>query len=121
MTALEIVVLCGLGALALIGIVGSLRLGGKNVEWKDPYKREVINIRSVNIYPGQALTLWMNMRRESEEREAVQVELRVTPSGRVEIFTTLSRVQILDLDEWTDEPAADRTIAEAEAREKEGA
>lgn len=46
-------------------------------------------VDALNIYPGQALTVWLNAYDKcGEKREAVQVELRVKPGeyGRREIF-----------------------------------
>jgi hypothetical protein len=53
---------------------------------KKPYKFERIDFEDLNIYPGETLTVWMNMARRNEERTAIQVELRIQEDGTPEIF-----------------------------------
>lgn len=74
------------------------------MNWQTPIKSEQIKVENLNIYPGECFTLWMNKHGRSGEREAIQVELRVTPAGRPQIFTTLSEAQVADFKDWTWEP-----------------
>lgn len=48
-----------------------------------------VEVDSINLYPGQTITIWMNGFHQYEnKREAVQVELRVVPGqyGKHEIY-----------------------------------
>lgn len=74
------------------------------MNWQEPFKDMQIKVDNLNIYPGECFTLWMNKHGRSGEREVVHVELRVTPDGRPQIFTTLSEVVIGDFKAWTWEP-----------------
>jgi len=74
------------------------------MNWQTPSKTERIKIDDLSIYPGECFTLWMNKNPRSAEREEVQVELRITPDGKPQIFTNLVEVQIVGFKNWTLEP-----------------
>ncbi len=74
------------------------------MKWKNPWKNETIEMGDINVYPGECLTVWLNHASRSGDRDAVQVELRVTPEGRIDIFTDLSKVGFMDWNDWHDDP-----------------
>ena len=53
---------------------------------RTPYKHIMVKFDGINVYPGETLTVWLNKGRRNEERDAVQVELRITEQGKPEIF-----------------------------------
>ena len=53
---------------------------------RTPYIFRTIELDDINIYPGETFTVWMNKSGRCQERESVQVELRVTNDGTPELF-----------------------------------
>ena len=51
-----------------------------------PEKRVDVPVDSIDIYPGQVMTVWGNTLPENCERSACQIEMRVNKYGTVEIF-----------------------------------
>jgi hypothetical protein len=51
-----------------------------------PRKMVHVPIDSIDIYPGQVITVWGNTLPERNERLACQIEIRVNKHGTVEIF-----------------------------------
>ena len=51
-----------------------------------PYKNLRIDIDEVNVYPGEILTVWGNIKDRLDDRDACQIEIRVNKHGIVEVF-----------------------------------
>ena len=64
-------------------------------------------VRDINIYPGEFITVWLNRNEKAEVRNAIQVELRVT-DGKLEIFTNFKEVSVLDFEYWHSAKKCDR-------------
>ena len=60
-------------------------------------------VESVNVHAGESLTVWMRpgLRGDlsPELGPAQQIELRITPDGKTEIFSTSPTV-VKDFDSW---------------------
>ena len=60
-------------------------------------------IDNINIYPGETITLWLNMDGKLHPiKHVFQMEIRIKDNGEPEIFVHLNQLQkqIKDFDEW---------------------
>ena len=67
-------------------------------------KPPTIDIRqgmeSIHVFRGEVLTVYLHScMRYKVEGDAMQIELRVTPSGVIEIFAP-SNVDVINFDNW---------------------
>lgn len=65
------------------------------------FKKEVeFIINEVTLKPGNTFTVWLDREPSPLNRDAVQVELRVTPNLKLEIFFDSDEVQVKSFKEW---------------------
>ena len=70
------------------------------MKWQEPYKEQRVEIDDLNVYPMQCLTVWLNRNPRHMERDAAQMEIRITESGTFEIFADPKRVKVRPWTEW---------------------
>lgn len=57
-------------------------------------------VQELTVDRGQFITIWLNKAPDFRGRNAVQVELRVTPDGKPQVFSHLKELEVLDFDTW---------------------